>query len=81
MEHEGDDYTDRDWWIRNSNKRVIKEIGGRGTWWMSGDHPNYSITENCQNTEKSPGDLRRLAVSQTPVKDHQKTLLGKILKE
>ena len=24
-----------------------------------------------QNTEKSPGDLRRLAVAQTAVKDHQ----------
>ena len=27
-----------------------------------------SITENGQNTEKSPGDLRRLAVTQTSVK-------------
>ena len=32
------------------------------------DYPNDSITENGQNTEKSPGDLRRLAVTQTPVK-------------
>ena len=31
----------------------------------SGDHPNYSIVEIGQNTEKSPGDLRRLAVTQT----------------
>ena len=38
----------------------------------SGDHPNYYIIENGQNTEKSPGDLRRLAVTQTPVKDHQR---------
>ena len=29
----------------------------------SGDHPNNSIIENSQNTEKSPGDLRRLAVT------------------
>ena len=36
----------------------------------SGDHPNYYIIENGQNTEKSPGDLRRLAVSQTSVKNH-----------
>ena len=35
---------------------------------MSGDPPNDSITENGQNTQKSPGDLRRLAVTQTPVK-------------
>ena len=30
---------------------------------MSRDHPNYYIIENGQNTEKSPGDLRRLAVT------------------
>ncbi len=29
----------------------------------SGDNPNYSIVEISQNTEKSPGDLRRLAVT------------------
>ena len=38
---------------------------------MSGDHPKYRIIENGQNTEKSPGDLRRLDITQTPVKDHQ----------
>ena len=30
---------------------------------LRGDHPNYSIIENGQNTEKSPGHLRRLAVT------------------
>ena len=34
-----------------------------------------SIIENGQNTEKSLGDLRRLAVTQSPVKDHQLTLM------
>ena len=37
---------------------------------MSGDHPNYSLIENGQNTEKSPGDLRRLTVTQTLGKDN-----------
>ena len=32
------------------------------------DHPNYSIVEISLNIEKSPGDLRRLAVTQIPVK-------------
>ena len=41
----------------------------------SGDHPNNYIIENGQNIEKSPGDLRRLGVTQTPVKDHQLTLM------
>ena len=35
--------------------------------------------ENGQNTEKSPGDLRRLAVTQSPVKDHRLTLMWKTL--
>ena len=46
-----------------------------------GDHPNDSIIEDGQNTEKSPGDLRRLAVTQTPMKNHQLTLMWKDQKE
>ena len=42
---------------------------------VRGDHPNYSIVENGQNTEKSPGDSRRLVVTQTPVKDHHLKLM------
>ena len=41
---------------------------------MSGEHPNYNIIENGQNSEKNPGDLR-LAVTQTPMKDHQLKLI------
>ena len=37
----------------------------------SGDYLNDSIIKIGQNTEKSPEDLRRLAVTQIPVKDHQ----------
>ena len=33
-----------------------------------------------QNIKKSPGDLRRLAVTQTSVEIHQLTLVGKTLK-
>ena len=36
------------------------------------------LLRNVQNTEKSPVDLRRLAVPQTLVKDHQLTLMWKI---
>ena len=34
-------------------------------WWTGRDYPNDSITQNARNTEKSPRDLRRLAVTQT----------------
>ena len=62
-------------------KGIIKKPGGLGSWRTGRDYPNDSITENSQNTEKSPGDLRRLAVTQTPVRNHQLILMWKTLKE
>ncbi len=53
--------------------------GGFGIRRPNGNHPNKSIIENGQNTEKNPGNLRRLAVTQTPVKDHQLMLMWKTL--
>ena len=38
-----------------------RELGNKRT---IGDNPNYSFVEIGQNTEKSPGNLRRLAVIQ-----------------
>ena len=35
-------------------KGLVQGLGNQRT---SGDHPNYSIIEISQNTEKSPGDL------------------------
>ena len=46
----------------------------------SEDHSDYSIVKIGQNTEKCPGDLRRLAVSQTPEKNHQPTFVWETLK-
>ena len=70
MEHESDVYTNRDWCFWNSYHRIIKGSEGLGNKRTSGDHQNYYIIENGQNTEKNPGNLRRFAVIQTPVKDH-----------
>ena len=51
---------------------VIGALGtitkGLGGWRTGRDYPNDSITENGQNSETSPGDLRRFALTQTPVK-------------
>ena len=44
----------------------------------NGDLPNYSIIIIGQNTEESPGDLGRLAVTQTPVKNYQLTQVRKL---
>ena len=62
-------------------KGLLKEPWGLGGRSMSGDHPNYNIIEKGQNTEKSPGDLRRLAVTQTLRKYCQLILVGKTSKE
>ena len=48
---------------------------------ISQDHKNYSIVEFGQNTKKSSGDLRKLAVTKTPVKNQQLPLVRKIRKE
>ena len=40
---------------------------------------NDSIVKNCQNSKKSPGDLRRIAVTQTSVKNHRLSLMWKAL--
>ena len=44
---------------------------------MNRDHPDYRIVGIGQSAKKSQGDLRRLAVTQTPGKDHQLTLVNR----
>ena len=79
MEHEGGNYTNCDWRFWHGSKRIIKGTGGFGSWRQSGDYLCNSIIEDGQNSEKSSGDLRRLAVTQSPMKDHQLTLMWKTL--
>ena len=80
VEHESDDYNSCKWCSWYSHRRINKETGGLGNNRKSEDHPNYCIIEIDQNTEKSPGDVKRLAVTQTLKKDHQLTLMWKTLK-
>ena len=56
-------------------KRLIKGLKDLDMKKTRGDHLNYCITEIGQKTEKSQGDLRRLAVAQTPLKGNQLTLM------
>ena len=63
-----------------NNKGVIIIIIGFGNERTSGDHPNYSFIKIGLNTEKSSGDLRRLAVTKTPGRNYRLTLVGKTLK-
>ena len=75
MEYESDGDTNSNWCARYSHQKIGTGTGGLGNKRMSGDHPNNSLVKIGQNTEKSPGDLRRLAVTQTPVESHQLTLV------
>ena len=72
MEHEVDSDTNCNW------STVPKSLKERlGEFEITGEIEtitNYSIVEIDQNTEKGPADPRRLAVTETPVKDHQLTL-------
>ena len=72
MEHEINVYTNNNWCSWYTHRRINKGTGNLGNKKTSGNHPNYWINETGQNTEKSPGDLRGLAVIQTPVKNHQR---------
>ena len=68
MEHESDGYSNCNWRTRYS--KGAGELANKRT---SGDNPDYSIVEIIRNTKEGPGDLRRIAVTQTPVEDHQQT--------
>ena len=69
------------WCSWYSHQKIGKKTKGLSKKKTSGDTPNYSIVEIGQNTEKTPWDLRGLVAAQTPVKDHQLTLLWKTLKD
>ena len=68
------------WSSRYSYKIIGSRTGGLGYRVKSRDHPNNSIDKIGQNTEKSPGDLMRFTVTQTPVRNHRLTLVWKTLK-
>ena len=57
-------------------KRLVQGTGGFENK-KRGDRPNYSIIKIGHNTEKSLGDLKRIAFTQTPVRNHWLTLVGK----
>ncbi len=63
MELESDVYTNCNWCSWYSHQRINKGTGGVRNKRNRGCYPNYSIIEIDQNTKKSPGDLRGLAVT------------------
>ena len=68
---EDDWETSCNYYTRNDTQRLAKGTGRVGNRRTSRNRLNYSIFKIGQNTEKNTGELRRLSVTQTPVKDHQ----------
>ena len=66
MGHEDDSDTVCNWGTWDNPKKIGKGIGKIGYKRISGDD---SVIEMSQNSGKRPGDLRRFAATQTPVKD------------
>ena len=67
MKYEGDSNTNCNRCAGYSHQKIGTWTEGLRNKRTSGDHINYSIIENGQNTKKIPGDFRRFAVTQTPV--------------
>ena len=75
MKYEGDGDTNCNWCTWNNPQMIGKGTGGFRNQRSNGDLLHYSIIKIGLNTEKSPGDLRKLAVTKTPVKNHRSTLV------
>ena len=69
MEHESDGDDNYNWCTWNNPQRIGTGTGRLRNQRTSEDHPDYSIIKIDQKTKKSPGDLRRLAVTQIPVEN------------
>ena len=70
MKHESDGDTNCNWCSGYSHQRIDSGTGGLENKRTSGDHPRDWLY-----TEKNPGDLRRLAVTQIPMRNHRLKLV------
>ena len=61
MKHKDDDDTNCNWYTQNNSQKIGKGTGRFRSQRRSGD---YNIIKIGQNTEKSPGDLRTLGITQ-----------------
>ena len=74
VEYESDDNTNCNLCSGYSYQKICTKTRELGNKSANRDHPNYCIIEIGLNTQKSPGDLRRLII-QTPVRNYQLTLV------
>ena len=71
MEHVDDGDTNCNLFTWNDPRRLEKGARGDESWRTSRNYPNYSIVKISQITEKNPGELKRLTVTQNLAKYHQ----------
>ena len=62
VEHKEDGDTNYVWCTWNNPQRIGKGVGRLGNK-TSRNHPGYRIIKISQNTEKSPGDFKGVAVT------------------
>ena len=63
MEHMHEDNTNCSGWTWNSPQNLREGAGKIGNLWENWDHPDYSIVEIGQNTQKSLRDHKRHVVT------------------
>ena len=68
MEKKGDGNASCNWCTWNNPQRIGNGTGRLGNKMTNRDRPDNCNIKIGQNIEKSPGDLMRLTVTQTPVK-------------
>ena len=75
MKYESDSNTNCNWCALYHHQRIDTGTRGLGNKRMSGDNTKDRIIKIGQNTEKGPEDMRKLAISQTPLRNHQLMLM------
>ena len=75
IKHTGDGGAYCSWCSWSASQSLGEGTGGTGNQWKNQNHSDYSNIEISKNTEESPGELRRLAITLIPMNDHQQTLV------
>ena len=80
MEHEGDSDSNCNWRTWNNPKGLMKGLEDLKIRGQVETIQTKALLRSGQNTEKSPGDWKRIAVTQTLMRNHQLMRVGKTLK-
>ena len=79
MEYEGNDDTNYCWCPWNSPQTFGKRTRRIGNQGKNQYHLDYCIVETGRNPEKSPGDVRRFAITQATMKKNSENLAKSVI--